>query len=417
MSMFRRFNVAGVTVVLLLCSGGRTVFADEAPAKPPMVEQYVNSGRLAEGELALRAHLKHNPRDDEARFGLGTLQFVRSVERLAQSLHHYGLRHRIQVVPFLRMPVGPNASPEPINYEEFRLIFQTFSVDLMRVESTLAEIRDPKVKLRLHFAQIRMDVNGDGTAQPEESLWKMYARLNRRAGVTEETAQKLVIAFDKGDVHWLRGYCHLLAAFCDTILAYDMKELFESTGHVFFPEIESPHAHLRWQTDERRDWTFEIADAVAAIHLCRFEVREPHRLKSAHTHLIAVVDQSRLSWKAIQAEADDEFEWVPNARQTGVIPGVRVTQEMIDGWHEFLDEFAAILNGEKLLPHWRVMDGRGINLKRVFAEPRTFDLVLWAQGSAATPYLEKGELTQPETWMRLNRVFRGEFIGFAIWFN
>jgi hypothetical protein len=245
----------------------------------------------------------------------------------------------------------------------------------------------------------------------------MYARLNRRAGVTEETAQKLVIAFDKGDVHWLRGYCHLLAAFCDTILAYDMKELFESTGHVFFPEIESPHAHLRWQTDERRDWTFEIADAVAAIHLCRFEVREPHRLKSAHTHLIAVVDQSRLSWKAIQAEADDEFEWVPNARQTGVIPGVRVTQEMIDGWHEFLDEFAAILNGEKLLPHWRVMDGRGVNLKRVFAEPRTFDLVLWAQGSAATPYLEKGELTQPETWMRLNRVFRGEFIGFAIWFN
>jgi hypothetical protein len=417
MSTFRRFGVAGLTVLVLMCLSGRIASAAEDRPDPPMVEKYLRCGQLAQGELVLREHLKNNPGDDQARFGLGALQFVRSVERLAQSLHHYGLRHRIREVPFLRMPVGPNANPEPINYEEFRLIFQTLNVDLMRVDSTLAQIRDGDVKLRLHFGQIRMDVNGDDTAEPEESLWRMYAQLNRRAGVTEELAQKFVIAFDKGDVHWLRGYCHLLAAFCDAILAYDMQEMFESTGHVFFPEIESPHAHLLWQPDERHDWTVEIADAVAAIHLCRFEVKEPHRLQSAHKHMIAMVEQSRLSWSAIQAESDDDAEWVPNAQQTGVIPGVRVTQEMIDGWHGFLDELAAILDGDKLLPHWRVKDGRGINLKRVFAEPRMFDLVLWVQGSAATPYLEEGELTRPETWMRLNRVFRGEFIGFAVWFN
>ena len=45
------------------------------------------------------------------------------------------------------------------------------------------------------------------------------------------------------------------------------------------------------------------------------------------------------------------------------------------------------------------------------------DLILWVQGTAAAPYLEAGTVTQPEVWTRLLRVFRGEFIGFAIWFN
>ena len=73
--------------------------------------------------------------------------------------------------------------------------------------------------------------------------------------------------------------------------------------------------------------------------------------------------------------------------------------------------------GRKLLGHWRVSDGRGINLSRVFTEPRDFDLVLWIQGSAAAPYLEQGDVSRREVWNRLQNVFRGEFIGFAIWFN
>ena len=77
----------------------------------------------------------------------------------------------------------------------------------------------------------------------------------------------------------------------------------------------------------------------------------------------------------------------------------------------------AILKGEKLVPHWRVHDGRGINLRRVFTEPTRFDLVLWIQGSATKPYLERGTLTKPAFWRRMQRTFRGNFLGFAIWFN
>ena len=73
--------------------------------------------------------------------------------------------------------------------------------------------------------------------------------------------------------------------------------------------------------------------------------------------------------------------------------------------------------GEKLIPFWRSGDDRGVNLRRVFTEPRMFDLVLWVQGTAAAPYLEKGPKTQPDTWRRFQNIFRGEFIGFALWFN
>ena len=76
-----------------------------------------------------------------------------------------------------------------------------------------------------------------------------------------------------------------------------------------------------------------------------------------------------------------------------------------------------LLAGRKLVPFWRDAGGRGVNLRRVFTEPREFDLVLWVQGTAAVPYLEAGEVSTPEVWTRLKRIFRGEFLGFAIWFN
>jgi len=44
-----------------------------------------------------------------------------------------------------------------------------------------------------------------------------------------------------------------------------------------------------------------------------------------------------------------------------------------------------------------VMPGPGVNLRRVFTEPREFDLVLWVQGTAAVPYLEAGEVTTPRS--------------------
>ncbi len=415
--MLRFFSMFTLAAVLCFALSSHAVHAQER--KAPLAEEYLTSGRLTEGEAALQAHLKANPNDDEARFGLAAVQMVRAIERLAQSLYEHGPRDRADILPFIRVVVPHNPDPKPISYEQLREILAKFQRDVLTCDATLAEMNDTDVKLPLHFGRIRLDVNGDGKAGDDETLWRIYAQLNRRVSIDKATAEKFVITFDKADVHWLRGYCHLLAATCDVALAYDFRELFERTGHVVFEKVESPYPYL---STARRLWDVgggvDIADLIAMIHLVNFPLAEEERMPRALEHLEAAIEQSRLSWKAIEAEMDDDHEWVPNHRQTGVIPGVRVTEEMEKGWHEFLAEAESILAGDRLIPFWRADDPRtGVNLRRVFTEPERFDLVLWVQGTGVDSYLEKGEVTSPDTWRRLGRTFGGQFVGFAFWFN
>jgi hypothetical protein len=100
-----------------------------------------------------------------------------------------------------------------------------------------------------------------------------------------------------------------------------------------------------------------------------------------------------------------------------VIPNLSFNQEQVAGWQKFLDEAEAILQGKKLIPFWRNGFKEGVNLRRVFLEPRPFDLVLWLQGTAAFPYLETGGQTSPETWRQFQQLFRGEFVGVVVWVN
>lgn len=424
-------RLAAALLVASLLLGARTAHA--AAPDGPLAERFLLEGKLAEGEAALTAALEQNPQDAQARFGLGATQFLRGVERLVQSLHRYGLQDASGgMVPFLRLPVPPNPSPEPVRSKDLRAVLTAWVDDMTRAEATLAKVDDPNVKLPLHFAQIRLDLDGNGQAVDGETLWRLYARFNRQAGAPnrnndddddalDDDTKNLVIAFDRGDVAWLRGYCHLLTAMAEVILAHDGHELFDHAAHLVFARPETPFGDfLRSRRDEANRFdTFEIADLIAAVHLVHLPVVEPERMTAALGHLNAMIDLSRESWRYYEQETDDDFEWIPNPSQKSVVPGVRVTAEMIAAWKEFLNETEALLAGKRLAPFWRVSSSprRGVNLRRVFVEPRTFDLVLWAQGTAAVPYLEEGPVTRPEVWSRLQRVFAGEFIGFALWFN
>ena len=62
----------------------------------------------------------------------------------------------------------------------------------------------------------------------------------------------------------------------------------------------------------------------------------------------------------------------PAPGQTGMLGGgIDIDDTVLQGWNAFLDELGAILKGEKLVAHWRFR--QGINLRRMFLEPRTFD--------------------------------------------
>ncbi|HRD78666.1 MAG TPA: hypothetical protein PK264_22465, partial [Hyphomicrobiaceae bacterium] len=92
-----------------------------------------------------------------------------------------------------------------------------------------------------------------------------------------------------------------------------------------------------------------------------------------------------------------------------------VGDEQVAGWLAALDEMEAVLDGRKLLPHWRL--SQGFDLKQVLEEPKPFDLVLWITGHAALPYTKPGETVSSATWANWQRVFGGNFLAYAFWFN
>jgi hypothetical protein len=310
------------------------------------------------------------------------------------------------------LPVPSNIDPEPIRYEDARHLLEAWVEDLAAAEQTLAPIRDARLKLSVPVGLVRLDLDGDADPSDAERLVAVVSVLDSRVRAVDDETPELRLTLDAGDVHWLRGYCHLLMALAEIVLAYDQEDQFQRTAHLFFPRPEGGFGPLATAGDGA-----EIADLVAWVHLLRWPLRESERLSVALGHLRAMVGQSQQSWMRILEETDDDHEWIPNPRQTGAVGGVTITQEMTEEWQDFLVELEALLAGDRLLGHWRVADGRGINLERVFLEPTELDLVLWLHGSAAVPYLETGAVARREVWDRLQRVFRGEFVGFLIWFN
>lgn len=379
-------------------------------------------GETAAAEESLTTALESIGDDDSLLHLLAHVRLLRMIEGNCQDL--YEMEPSRLVAMGLMMQLGPEwrelpeaGEVKPFSYVDLRKIFAANIADLKRVDETLAKIGDSDAKFAIRIGLIRLDLNGDGQADDSEAFWQIYRNLNREAReLTLDQASEFVIAFDRADVEWLRGYCNLLLAFHEFLLAWDMQPFFDRVGHAFFGRVESQYA-FQSEPGSGFDWP-DALDMVAAVHLIDFECTEPERLKRAHAHLKQMLVHSRKMWRFATAETDNDAEWIPAPGQDGVLPGVEVTPVMLQGWEMFCDEAEALLDGRKLAPFWRTRGTpEGVNIRRAFYEPRNFDLVLWIQGSAAVPYLEEGTMTEKETWNRLNEMFRGNFVGFAVWIN
>jgi hypothetical protein len=403
---------AFVLAVAFVTPVGEGARAQDAPA---LVARHLYAGSLGEGEAELAALVRRQPQSGGARFGLGGIRFVRAIERLGQGLHRHGLQApRTMMLPILRLPVPVNPNPAPLSYAGFRAILERFAADLAQAEAALAEVGPLEAKLTLDLARVRLDLDGDGSAREDERLWSILgviAPQSRGAGDT------FTVAFDEGDVHWLRGYSHLLMAIVEFWLAHEFAVMFDHTFHMFFPRAQLPFAAALGAdrpSAARPDYAV-LADTIAFLHLWNWPVVEPARLQRAHAHLKAVAAMSRRSWAAILAETDDDHEWIPNPRQTNQLPALPVTQERVDAWLAVMGELDAVLDGTKLVPHWRFQ--KGLNLKRALFEHKTFDPVLWIAGPGVAPFLEDGPIIAGDAWNAIVSTFQGNFLGYAAWFN
>ena len=397
----------GIIVGCVVVSLAAPLMADEAP----LVEQYLHSGELARGEHVLEAALAAAPDDDQLRFSLGVLQFVRGVERLGQSLYEYGCRSENARAPFVRLPVPKNPDPSPITYFAFRRMFEEFYNDLATAEATLAAIDSDDVALTLRLADIRLDFQADGEAR--ERLGDVLHKVMGRNFRWQADNPEFLVRFDRGDVAWLRAYCHLLMALLDAQLAVDLRPSFDLTADELFAQPKHP---FEGTDAEKREKLFEIWGVLA--------VKEPARFGRFREHLLKVCELNHETWKHIRAERDDDREWLPNAKQKGVL-GLPVSDAMIDAWLGMVNEFAALLEGKKAIPSGFVQfvspkASKGLNVKVLLSDPP--EKFHWDELRSRAPEDKYLDATIPDinlgAFFRLGQVFNNPFgVAYAVWFN
>ena len=458
---------AGAALCLTLPGGATRADAAFAEAYAALLEQ----GDI-EAAIALATEAAGDaPADGQAQFALGAGQFLLAVERLGHGLYRYGLASEYRTgmagglvgLPVLRLPVPPNPAPDPVTYKGLRELLDGFVTDLATANDTLAQVGPEPFDLPLDMALVRIDIDGDGKVSRTDSLPYYLMAVSGMAGMGTPDMPDFLVDFDQSDAPWLQGYCHLLSAMASFPLAHDWEAAYEATFHDLFPAGEMAGAGIRdetrrmmdsiedfrnpdgslpefpqkpedvewadWvETQEYQRWrafqkimnVYEfggIADLVAFVHLFRWPVIEPDRMADVRTHLLGMTERSRENWTRILAETDDKREWLPAPGQSGIFPRLTVTEERVAGWQRFLDVSDAVLNGEALVPHWRFAGGKGVNIRRLFEEPTTFDPILIAQGAAVLPYLEEGEVVQEDVVAEIGDLIGRGFFAYFVWFN
>lgn len=391
-------------------------------------------GKLTEAAEGLRQELAAPGANlSPLNFRLGVVQVLQAIERLGRTQYEFGLMNSSRIsIPLFRLPLPNNLTPRQLTVAQTRQFISTFLTDIKLAETTLAAVKPSNDKLTLDLARVRIDLNNDGRVNAEESIFRIFNVINGVRTPAENT-DSLLVSFDDGDAVWLRGYCNVMAAFCEIILAHDWTDLFERSAHLVFPGAETPYTWLLRERSSEAGFSIQNGlDIIALIHCIHFEVIDRDGMLRALAHLEKVTDLSRESWDLINAETDDDREWLPNPRQSAALgPQLRITAEMQSQWNLLLDELDSILLGDTLVPFWRGVPGSlpfdrngmrfntklGINVRKMFTDPEPFDLVLWIQGTGLHPFLETGPITQPERWQQITSAFRGQFMMFAAWFN
>lgn len=378
----------------------------------------LSAGTYEQGAAALASLSAVDPA--RAAAAAGMLRFAGAIEHLGQAFYRHGLsapasnRGGMMMLPVLRMPVPLNPNPERLDYAGFRSILETLVRDLDAAEQDMSRLGDSDFKLPVDLATVAFDFNRNGKQDAGEKLVDILAVLMGPAdGPAPAT---MLLKWDTADVYWLRGYGRFVSAFAQFMLAHDFQPTFDKTFHVFFPKAGLPLGDALAANRAAQEMAdAALGDGIAFLHLLNWEVKDRARLDDARLRLAAMTELSPLSWKAARAETDNDGEWLPNAKQTQAFTGSTSEDQVIDGWLAVMGELHDVLEGRKLVPHWRF--DKGLNLKAYLDGTPRFDLVLLLAGTDAVQWLEDGPVSDSMRWNELMSTFRGNFLGYALWYN
>ena len=377
--------------------------------------------------------------EPDACFAAGLFELVVTAEHVSQQLYRYGATTPGTPAAAMLLGIGMDTTPAPANpnpealtYEALRTVLEDFVTGLDAAgERFKAAGQSGDYVMVIDPLKVRLDLNGDGTAEEGETLGSMMDPISECCagpdlGATPPDGGKTkgapptpdtTVGFDRADAIWFAGYTQVTAAPGDLVLAHDFSEFYAAYLHRVFPKSGLPmQDYSRGGTlfmDPESDTG--IADIIAAIHTLDFPVTDSARLAGVLARLQSITALSRQNWEAILAETDDNRELVPSPGQTSLVPETPVTQETVDAWMATLDTVDSILAGELLVPHWRFK--RGFDLKAYFETAIETDLVMLLTGYDALPYIKEGPIADAESFAEANRVFGTDWLNYAFWFN
>ncbi len=254
-----------------------------AKTSHPRSLSFLQQGQLEKAQEHLDAILAADAKHEQARFALGVVHVLSAIEQLGQEQYQYGaLSGAGSNVPIFRLPVPSNPNPEEVNYTQVRQVISHFQTRLAAAEAILAQIDlKQEVKLPIDLLSIRLDLNGNKRADEFENFASLF-----ELPIASDRAPQLRTSKSRSTMEMSRGCAGIaisLCAFCDLILAYDHQQMFDVSGHLILSQGGSSGYDLPpldLEPQNRPEFSRAIMDAIAAIHLANFPLKEPKRMSS-----------------------------------------------------------------------------------------------------------------------------------------
>jgi hypothetical protein len=362
-------------------------------ATPALAETDVSALIAAQGlraaEVELAAIAAPTPSD---RFALGGVRFLAAIETALQTRWQTGLSDGLTTLvdlPVLRLPVPENPNPAPFEGAIIARMFAQMQGDLTSASAVLEGIGDADaVGVTINTADIWFDIDMNGQRGLGESLSDL---LTQNMGGFGAPLPDVTIRFDTADAAWLAAYAHVLAGVADLVIAFDPGQAIDDilAARAQFDQINADAGFpfgsgMGMMGGDYADLGAIIVDALE-------RQPDPALTRSAQAHWLAMVQQNRIFWARVAAETDNDREWIPNKGQVNAL-GLPFPADTGQTWLNVLAEAEAVLNGDALIPHWRIQDGAGIDLNALLQNPPEVDVLGMLHGVDLLPYIRTGRL-------------------------
>ena len=372
------------------------------------------SADIAANGLAATEAALAGASSDADRMALAGVRFLRGVERALQTRWTHGIAAERTEIPVLRLPIPPNPAPAPFTPAVIPAMFAALQADMEGTRAALTPLPDGDWGVTLRLGDLWFDIDGNGARGRGEGLIEVAGRALAGLGRVERAPRGVAVRFDAADAAWLLAYTHLLTAVTNAALAYDLET---AIAGVAANRARLDAIYTAGQPVNALNALFGTqADRLLVLWRMLAQTPDAARAQAVRADILAMVAANRTFWTRVAAETDDADEWVPNEAQTSAL-GIALPPGTADAWQAVLADAEALMTGARLMPHWRLGGGAGINLARFLDAPAPIDPVEWAHGAGALPWAEPGPRVTPESWQAFARLVRGDTLMFVLFLN